>query len=188
MSSSPNIPNQTVTLLFLALYVLSGVCQPLLMTVLKEAGLADPKAQLYMVFYYFGPSLWIFTVMGNTTQGGRLAAVHTVDPWPSTWTCLKACVISSWDLLAQAMNYTGASLAGPTIFAIIYSSVTIWTALWARIFLHRQLNYTQWLSISMVFGGLTLSAADSLTLGPHVSRGTLLVLMGSAMHGAYDIV
>ena len=32
------------------LYVASGVVQPLLMTVAKDAGLADPTCQVYMLF------------------------------------------------------------------------------------------------------------------------------------------
>ena len=39
-----------------SLYVISGVTQPLLMTICKAAGLADPNCQLYMLFYYLGPA------------------------------------------------------------------------------------------------------------------------------------
>jgi hypothetical protein len=37
-----------------------------------------------------------------------------------------------WNILSTSMNYAGASFAGPTIFAIIYSSVTIWTAVFSH--------------------------------------------------------
>ena len=36
--------------------------------------------------------------------------------------------VALWDVASTTLNYTGAALSGPTIFAIIYSSVTIWTA------------------------------------------------------------
>ena len=165
-------PSKLVTNAFAVFYVLSGVCQPMLMTVCKDSGLADASAQLYMVFYYLGPAFLIFTTLGDT--------------WPSKLTIIKACGIALFDIAAQALNYTGASLAGPTIFAIIYSSVTVWTAVWSRFVLDRRLSYAQWFAVFMVFGGLTLTATGSLDLGPAVTHGTFLIVIGSALHaGSY---
>ena len=170
MTSQP--PSKLVTNVFAIFYVLSGVSQPMLMTVCKDIGLADASAQLYMVFYYLGPALLIFLTLGDT--------------WPSKMTIVKACGIAFFDILAQALNYTGASLAGPTIFAIIYSSVTVWTAVWSRFVLDRRLSYAQWFAVFTVFGGLTLTATGSLDLGPAVTHGTFLVVIGSALHaGSY---
>jgi len=45
-----------------AAYVASGILQPLLMVQLKRSGLAHPKAQPYMFFYYLGPALLAFRV------------------------------------------------------------------------------------------------------------------------------
>lgn len=155
-----------------SLYVMSGVTQPLLMTLCKQAGLADPKAQLYMFFYYLGPSLLIFTLCGQWAI-----------PTSSSRMVVKAGVISIFDVCAQALNYTGASLAGATIFAVIYSSVTIWTAVFSRIFLHRSLSFGQWVAVTVVFFGLAVTATDSAGLGPDVARGTTIILAGSCMHG-----
>ena len=96
----------------------------------------------------------------------------------------KASLIAVFDIAAQSLNYTGASLAGATIFAVIYSSVTVWTAVFSRVFLGRSLNQRQWVAVFVVFGGLCITAADSSTLGDSVTQGTVLVLMGSCMHGA----
>ena len=153
-------------------YVLSGCSQPLIMTLCKNAGIADPRCQLYMVFYYLGPASVIFSFIGRQQQ------VH----WPSSRTILKGCGIALFDIAATAMNYTGASLAGPTIFAIVYSSVTVWTALFSLLFLGRFMNGWQWTSVIIVFGGLTLTASDSLQLGDAVANGLVLVTIGSAMH------
>lgn len=165
-------PSKLVTDAFAVFYVLSGVCQPMVMTLCKDAGMADASAQLYMVFYYLGPAFLILTTRGET--------------WPSKSTIAKASGIALFDITAQALNYTGAGLAGPTIFAIIYSSVTVWTAVWARCVLNRRLTYSQWFGVFLVFGGLTLTATDSLNLGPDVTHGTFLVVIGSALHaGSY---
>lgn len=162
--------SKLVTDLFAIFYVLSGVCQPMIMTLCKDAGLADSSAQLYMVAYYLGPAFLL--PMG--------------EQWPSKMKILQASGIAFFDILAQTFNYTGASLAGPTIFSIVYSSVTVWTAVWARIVLDRRLTYSQWFGVFVVFGGLTLTATDSLNLGPDVMHGTFLVLLGSALHaGSY---
>jgi len=142
------------------------------MTLCKQAGLADPSAQLYMFFYYLGP-LGIFLTL--------LDRNHT---WPPRGVVSKACGIAVFDIASQALNYTGAGLAGPTLFAIIYSSVTIWTAVWSRIFLRRTLTLGQWGAVLLVFLGLAITATDSIRMGPEVARGTVMVVFGSLMHGA----
>lgn len=81
------------------------------------------------------------------------------------------------------MNYTGASLAGPTIFAIIYSSVTIWTAVFSQLLLGRLMNCKQWIFVVMVFSGLGITATNSVNRGSNVLTGSVLVIVGSAMHG-----
>jgi drug/metabolite transporter (DMT)-like permease len=170
--SSSSHPSRSVTFANAALYVLSGCSQPLIMTLCKQAGLADPECQLYMLFYYLGPA--------SVILGLNVWEPHI--PWPSAMTILKACGIALFDICATSMNYTGASLAGPTIFAIVYSSVTVWTAVFSRIFLGRSMIGGQWCGVVTVFGGLALTATDSLTLGDDVVTGLFLVIAGSAMH------
>ena len=50
-------------------------------------------------------------------------------------------------------------MAGPTIFAIIYSSVTIWAALYSQVLLQRSMDFYQWMAVLAVFGGLALMVA-----------------------------
>ncbi|KAG7357993.1 EamA-like transporter family protein [Nitzschia inconspicua] len=152
-----------------AFYVLSGCSQPLIMTLLKQAGIADASCQSYMLFYYLFPASFILPVIWK-------------NEWPQRTTIWKACGIATWDIMSTSMNYTGASLAGPTIFAIIYSSVTIWTAVFSQILLGRTLSRLQWITVMIVFAGLALTATDSLKLGQDVAQGSILVMLGSAMH------
>ena len=176
-----------------ALYVLSGICQPLLVSSMKKAGLADASAQLYMFFYYAGPSLFLITFC----LPNRL--VDNTTPLPSLRVMLLSSLLSIFDIAAQVLNYTGAGLAGATIFAIVYSSVTVWTAVWNRIFLHRLLTTRQWTAIALVFLGLCVTAWNSTktskddttsstaTTTP-VAWGTLLTLLGSCMHGGFYVM
>jgi drug/metabolite transporter (DMT)-like permease len=170
-------PTKSVVITVAAFYILSGICQPLIMTLCKQAGLANPSAQLYMLFYYLGPAFLIFTLKGEKQAST-----------PTARMLLKATIIAFIDIGAQALNYTGASLAGPTIFAVVYSSVTVWAAVFSRIFLQRSLTPIQWLAVLIVTGGLTITATNSVHLGPDVTHGTLLVFVGSAVHASVYVM
>lgn len=162
-----HVPFHT-TLIVASLYVLSGVTQPLLMELAKQAGLADKSCQIYMLFYYFGTAS-VVLLAGNDEQLS----------WKTT---IKTGSVAVIDMVAQTINYSGATMAGPTIFAIVYSSVTIWTALLSRVLLKREMSCLQWLSVAIVFLGLGVTGLSSLDLGPEVVTGTALVAFGSALH------
>jgi drug/metabolite transporter (DMT)-like permease len=153
------------------IYILSGATQPLLMTIVKTAGLADPTCQVYMLAYYLGPSMLSLLVCAGSN--------HVQVPMIMI---LKASGIALIDIIAQATNYTGATLAGPTIFAIIYSSVTVWTAIYSRIIFRRKLRMPQWIGIFIVFGGLAITAKNSVSVGPDIFHGAVLVIIGSSLH------
>jgi drug/metabolite transporter (DMT)-like permease len=153
-------------------YILSGCMQPILMTVCKDAGLGHPIAQVYMFFYSFGPAMVIIPLLKQQQR----------QTWPSWNAVFKAIGIALFDVVATCINYAGASYAGPTIFSIVYSSVTVWTAIYSHFILKRILNRSQWLAILTVFGGLALTAKDSLQLGHSVMTGLLMVSVGSALH------
>ena len=163
-------PAAATKLTFAAFYVLSGVTQPLIMSIAKEAGLADPTCQLYMLFYYLGPA------------SVCLLLCHTENTWPSPRALGKAACIASFDMAAQALNYTGSAMAGPTIFAIIYSSVTVWTAVFSRFILSRTLDPWQWLGIFTVFCGLAITGLDSVSMGREVFHGSCFITIGSIIH------
>mmetsp|Transcript_14558 Transcript_14558/g.40445 ORF Transcript_14558/g.40445 Transcript_14558/m.40445 type:complete len:392 (-) Transcript_14558:501-1676(-) len=156
------------------LYILSGCCQPLIVTLIKAAGLANPRCQLYMVPYTLVPTIYLLFVVVNDPREQK---------WPHRSAIFKASGCAAWDVASTTLNYTGATMAGPTIFSIIYSAVTIWTAIFSRLFLGRKMNVWQWMNVFIVFGGLTITAMDSSSMGKDVVRGSLYILVGSAMHG-----
>jgi len=103
-----------------ALYVLSGSTQPLLMTLVKQSGLGDPTCQLYMLFYYLGPalvSLSFIRIPSSFRHIDTTARPITSPSSPTRNALLKSAGIASIDIIAQAMNYTGSTFCGPTIFA-----------------------------------------------------------------------
>jgi len=218
-------PSMSYIMFSSCLYVLSGVTQPILMAYAQQAGLANPKCQLYMLFYYIGPAL-VATKMkcrrssssyrkqecssndnNNNTASYYGTTAHSSPDiskdevysecfgeeddneddeerlWPSKPLLIKASCIALFDIFAQSMCYTGNNLAGPTIFAIIYSSVTIWTALFSKVLLSRSLSKFQWLGVCFVVIGLSLTAKDSSKVGQRVFLGAMLILVGSSFHG-----
>lgn len=74
-------------------------------------------------------------------------------------------------------------MSGPTIFAIVYSSVTIWTAVFSQLILGRTMTFWQWTNVVLVFVGLGITATDSFDREENVLTGSCLILLGSAMHG-----
>jgi hypothetical protein len=119
-------------------YVLSGSSQPLIVALLKQAGIADPSCQLYMLFYYLFPSVFVLPLFFNNN-------------WPGRATILKTCVIAVWDILSQTLNYTGASLAG--------RKSSIWSS-WQASERERQSSCTgrYWHHVASILVGCTLVA------------------------------
>mmetsp|Transcript_13879 Transcript_13879/g.28060 ORF Transcript_13879/g.28060 Transcript_13879/m.28060 type:complete len:428 (+) Transcript_13879:325-1608(+) len=188
-----------VTMLAAGFYIVSGVSQPLLMTVASRAGVADPRAQLYMLFYYAGPASVGLTLrrrkrlVSSSAEAEAAAERDRSDTsderyWPSLPTIARAASIAVLDIVAQSMNYTGNTLCGPTVFAIIYSSVTIWAAVYSRLLLSRDLNCTQWVGVASVFLGLALTALHSVNIGQNVFLGACLVVVGSSLHALTYVV
>jgi len=200
----------------------------------KQAGLANPKCQLYMLFYYIGPALVALQMKcscngrvssrekqikklstrcdqntnennlnyGSVSSSNSPSHSHQTSSqidssnshnqtikdsddraWPTKPLFIKASLIALFDIFAQSMVYTGNNLAGPTIFAIIYSSVTIWTALYSKVLLNRILNKLQWMGVILVVIGLSLTASDTKKVGDRVFFGAMLILVGSSFHG-----
>ena len=183
------------TLLAAGLYILSGVSQPLLMTVAGKVGVTDPRAQLYMLFYYAGPASVGLTLrrrqsQTSVTENAKQVPTAAEDEryWPSLPTILRAASIAVLDVFAQSLNYTGNNLSGPTIFAVIYSSVTIWAAVYSRCLLGRDLNCIQWIGVASVFVGLALTAFHSVSIGRNVFLGACLVVIGSSLHALVYVI
>mmetsp|Transcript_10460 Transcript_10460/g.16919 ORF Transcript_10460/g.16919 Transcript_10460/m.16919 type:complete len:383 (+) Transcript_10460:259-1407(+) len=180
------------TMLAAGLYIFSGVSQPLLMTVASKTGIADPRAQLYMLAYYAGPASVGFTLkrrkVSSADASRKSEAAKEERYWPSLQTIAKAASIAILDIVAQSLNYTGNNVSGPTIFAVIYSSVTIWAAVYSRCLLGRALNRTQWVGVASVFLGLALTAFNSVSIGQKVFVGACLVVAGSSMHALTYVI
>lgn len=161
------------------------------MSLAKEAGLADRSCQLYMFFYYAGPACVASGMLragddsdydGEESEENISGEENSTTVATRRMRLIKVGLIAVIDVVASTMNYTGSTMAGPTIFAIIYSSVTVWCALLSRILLGRRMIPSQWFGVALVFGGLAATATDSISFGPSVFNGAAMIVFGSAFH------
>jgi len=162
-------------LLTVFLYIATGMFQPLAMDVLKYNGAAKVDSFVYNLPLYVGLIVMIF-INPRALKVGRV-------PWG--WVIL----LDVMDCLAMAGCYGGNLLAGSLIYTTIYSSVTIWCALFSVIFLRKRLAFFQWLGCVLVTGGVALSAVEaSLDKNKYIFLGAVLVIVGTMIHSSTYIL
>jgi len=76
------------------------------------------------------------------------------------------------DVISASMNFTGLVYAGSAIFTVVYSSMTMYTAIFSWIILGRKLKALQWLGIWVIVMGLSLTSVFvPSTTGPEIDVG-----------------
>jgi len=93
-------------------------------------------------------------------------------------------VLTTSDVVAMSLCYLGNILAGSIVYTIIYSSVTLWTALMSVFILRRPLTWGQWGGCFIVSIGISLTAIDSRKYGDHVFFGSILLIAGTMIHSS----
>lgn len=134
--------------------------------------MGDTSCQIYMLPYYVGQACTGLLVIFDCPP------LHRWKAWPLQ-RCAYIAVLSA---LAQNLNYAGNMLAGSAVFAVIYSSVTVWCAVLSRIILQRVLTAHQWIGVTTVFLGLALTGLDAFSDGQQVWVGACLIFVGAIGH------
>lgn len=81
---------------------------------------------------------------------------------------LLLCIL---DVISASMNFTGLLYAGSAIFTVVYSSMTMYTAVFSWIILNRSLRVLQWVGIWVIVVGLSLTSVFvPSTVGPEVTN------------------
>lgn len=159
-----------ILILILAAYISSGVCQPILIEVLSYNGACEISTMLYVLPNYIGMSLSCLVNCKNSCKQGKIQ-----------WTTV--CILSSLDIVSQYLNFSGLVNAGSLIFTVIYSSVTVYTAIFSYIFLNRQLHRMQWISVVIIMLGLTAGGLGAAEIGgADVWLGVIQIFIGSMFH------
>jgi len=146
------------------------------MSAVKHAGLGDTSCQVYMLPYYVG-------MIACGVLGPPLKEIR----WQQLG--LHRCVITALlGAIAQNLNYAGNMHAGSSIFAVVYQSVTIWSAVFSRVLLDKKLNLDQWLGVWLVFLGLAMTGLGARSSGDAVLKGAIMVLLGAGMHALTHVM
>lgn len=82
----------------------------------------------------------------------------------------------------QGFNYTGLIYAGSSTYILIYSSVTVWVAVFSRLGLGKVQTAMQWCGCALVTVGVAVTGANAGKQGSDVAVGVLLVVLGSVGH------
>jgi drug/metabolite transporter (DMT)-like permease len=159
------------------IFCCSGVLQPTIVQFLTLSGAFDKSTLLIVVPNYIGMSFAVLT---------RYDVVHTTLQFVVWLDMLLLAVI---DIVSQGLCLIGLVYAGPSIYIIVYSSTTIWAAVWSYLLLNKALMWRQWVGIVTVVMGLSITAYDSKTTTATSSSGKadaligiVLILLGSFTH------
>ena len=157
---------------YMPLYVVSGVIQPILTDSLKYQGgvTGCPPTLLTLLAASVGMAL-----VGGLGKGSNPSHANTLA---------KATFL---DITAGALCQSGLLMVGSGVFTVVYSSTTAWTAIISFMGGH-QLTTQQWLGVFTISFGLFVHAAD-LHLSPDNVRlfvGLPILLVGTFLHaGAF---
>lgn len=87
------------------------------------------------------------------------------------------------DVSATTMTLFGQILCGSGIYIVIYSSLTIWSAIGSRVLMRRVFHWMQILGICVVTVGLAISGAAQFATGSlEVIVGVIITLTGTILH------
>lgn len=164
----------SITVFLLAIYILSGIVMPLLIEFISISGGCEKSTMLIAVPTTFGMSLSIITNWPVRKVG--------VIRWKSI------IIIAFFDITSLVLNMNGLMYAGSAIFTVVYSSVTVYNAIFSRIFLNKHLHIYQWLGVLFVSVGLAATSVGADNEGRDVAFGIVLILIGSLIHSSTYIM
>ena len=147
---------------------------PLLIEFISLSGGCEKSTMLITLPTTFGMSLSIVTNWPARKIG--------IIRWQSVF------VIAFFDMLAHVLNMNGLLYAGSAIFTVIYSSVTVYNAIFAHIILKKHLHFFQWCGVVFVMLGLALTSLGTKNDGKDVFFGICLILVGSMIHSSTYIM
>eukprot|EP01121_Diplochlamys_sp_Union-15-3_P014600 TRINITY_DN4670_c0_g1_i1.p1 TRINITY_DN4670_c0_g1~~TRINITY_DN4670_c0_g1_i1.p1 ORF type:complete len:292 (+),score=22.02 TRINITY_DN4670_c0_g1_i1:49-924(+) len=130
---------------------------------------------------FLGMTLAIFIPVSQNTQNTQLE--KAVNPQK------KFLISGVLEYFGQTLAILGLIYAGSGIYQVTYSSVVVFTAVFSKIFLKKELHFGHWVSISLIVSGLSLSALGT-TQGHHTGNpytqlfGMFLTLAASIFYAS----
>lgn len=168
--------SKAITLLVVVVYVITGMMQPLMLNFIQNMGAAAKLALIFPIPVSLGEGLMIFMPLKSTES--KYTKLESLYQYP------KAIITMTLiDVFANIMTLTGQLMIGSGVYIVIYSSLTIWTALGSFFLLKRKLSLAMWLSVVVVTVGLAISGADAIKgSGASMLLGMAVALLGTMVH------
>lgn len=160
------------------LFVLSGVLQPILAEVLTYNGAFNKSTLLLVLPNCIGMSFTILTNMNG------LKTIKYVK-WK------EITILAIYDVVSQALCMVGLVYAGSSIYIVIYSSTTVFAAMWSKIILSKSLSSHQWIGVCIMVFGLGVTALKDLEVPSTPAEmsvhhddliGICCILIGASVH------
>eukprot|EP00768_Dysnectes_brevis_P005880 gnl/Dysnectes_brevis/4425_a5944_1005.p1 GENE.gnl/Dysnectes_brevis/4425_a5944_1005~~gnl/Dysnectes_brevis/4425_a5944_1005.p1 ORF type:complete len:353 (-),score=91.05 gnl/Dysnectes_brevis/4425_a5944_1005:37-1095(-) len=166
---------------FIVWYIVTGIVQPLLLDQIELDGAASSWSFIYSLPNAIGMALILLLPL---TQASKFTTTIKQDLKEFMWPMV---LLSLLDVTASTVVLFGQLAVGSAMYTIIYSSVSIWTAIGSFFLLGRKLDYTQWICIAVVTVGLCFSGLDALNQpGNDMIIGSIITLVGTILHaGTY---
>lgn len=164
-----------VRVLYLSIYIISGILQPIIIQILNNNGACERSTMLFMLPNCIGASFAILFNWKAFKQG------------EFNWRYITAlCLV---DTFSQVCVSVGLIFAGSMLFSILYSACTFWTAIFSRIVLGKKLQRLQWIGVISVCLGLSIGVNGSIAeIDGDVTYGAMLIIVGSMLHSLIYIL
>jgi len=166
-------------------FVVTGIAMTMLQQPLFYQGAAGKTTLLPTLVAYMGVALNIFLPLLGVTDPtkGRQEKKDTAQPHKTVY--LYGLVLGVIDVLGTTSAFIALAYIGSGMFQVLYSAITIFTALLSRIVLDKKLNFVQWFAILFVTLGLAVSTIGKIDTGAQVPLlGIALTLCATGVNSA----
>jgi len=163
-----------LTVLYVAIYIITGILAPIVLDVIRDEGGAEKLALLYPLPNSIGMALTAIFPCKDSHYNRALSLLK----YPR-----EIVVMTLIDVVATTTTLFGQLMVGSGLKNIIYSSITIWSAVGSLILMKRRLTVWMWIGVVVVTVGLMLSGVGALTsFGTDKLIGMVIVLVGTILH------
>lgn len=156
----------------LLIYIISGALNPIVLEYIKQQGAAPPDSLLFSIPNSVAMSLLLFVPQKES----RITFIEKF--WK------QALLMTFIDVAGTSLTLFGQILCGSGIYIVIYSSLTVWSAIGSRIMMKKHFNIWQIIGIVVVTLGLAVSGVASLDEGSSIIIGVCITLVGTIFHSA----
>lgn len=167
-----------LSILLVVIYVITGIFQPIVLDLISRMGGAEKRAFLFPIPNSMGMAL----LMTIPTRKSHYSRRNSLYKFPK-----EIIVMTLIDVSATTLTLFGQLMIGSGLYIIVYSSLTIWSAIGSLLLLKRHFTWLMWIGVVIVTIGLMISGVGAFTtFGPSKLIGMAVTLVGTILHsGVY---